>query len=109
MKLLLDEHLTPQLRALLTGHDVYTVQFINWRSVVNGALLARAAEHGFYALITNDGGIYYQQNRALLPCAVVYLGAETNAPESVLPLAPKLLRALEILPPRSFLDLSGFE
>jgi hypothetical protein len=109
MKLLLDEHITPQLRLELVGHDVYTVQYMNWRSTVNGLLLAKAAENGFYALITNDGGIYYEQNQATLPCSVVYLDAETNAPESVLPLAPKLLRALETLPPRSYLNLSDFE
>lgn len=109
MKVLLDEHLTHDLRALLQGHDVYTVHFMKWDGVSNGFLLAKAAGAGFDVLVTNDAGFKSEQNRATLPCSVVYLNAPSNAPEVVTPLAPKLLRALKVLQPRSFLDLSTFD
>lgn len=64
MKLLLDEHLTHELRGLLIGHEVYSVRYMKWDGVRNGSLLANAAAEGFDALITNDGGIAFEQNRA---------------------------------------------
>ena len=39
MKLLLDENLPHALRLELPGHDCYTVAFMGWSGVENGALL----------------------------------------------------------------------
>jgi len=57
MKVLLDENLPHELRHLITGHDVFTVTYMGWSGLRNGALLARATEAGFDALITLDSGI----------------------------------------------------
>jgi predicted nuclease of predicted toxin-antitoxin system len=101
MKLLLDENLSHRLRPLLAGHEVFTVAFMRWRGLSNGALLAKAAEAGFDALITMDAGIQYEQNLSALPCSVVILEAESNALEHLKPLVPQLLQTLGSLKPQS--------
>ena len=101
MKLLLDENLPHALRTRLPGHDVFTAQFMGWRGIKNGQLLALAAANGFDALITVDTGIRYQQNLAALPCSVVIIKSESNAIEHIEPVIPALLRALTHLPPNS--------
>jgi hypothetical protein len=42
MKVLLDENLPHELRHEVVGHDVYTVQFMGWCGLRNGAPLAQA-------------------------------------------------------------------
>lgn len=101
MKLLLDENLPHELRQELPGHDVYTVQYIGWKGLSNGVLLARAASAGFDALITLDSGVQYQQNVAALPIAVVVLSAPSNDIDDIRPLVPRLLVALNHVKPKT--------
>jgi hypothetical protein len=61
MKLLLDENLPHRLRPLLVGHEVFTVAYMQWAGIENGALLALAAANGFDALITKDNGMPYER------------------------------------------------
>ena len=72
MKLLLDENLPHRLRTLLTGHEAFTVAFMNWNGIENGRLLALAADNGFDALITKDCGIEYEHdlNRRFHPASL---------------------------------------
>jgi hypothetical protein len=42
MKILLDENLPHELRRHLSGHDVFTVQYMNWKGIKNGQLIALA-------------------------------------------------------------------
>lgn len=67
MKVLLDENLPHELRRELSGHEVFTVQYMGWSGVKNGLLLGRAAKAGFDVMVTMDSGVPYQQNLALLP------------------------------------------
>lgn len=106
MKLLLDENLPHTLRFKIVGHEVITVAYMGWSGVDNGRLLAEAAGAGFDALITNDRGIEYEQEQASLPFAVVVLLASANTLESLEPLVPNLLAALEQLPPRQLVRIS---
>jgi predicted nuclease of predicted toxin-antitoxin system len=99
MKLLLDENLPHQLRHEIPGHDCYTVAFMGWAGVDNGALLARAAGAGFDALLTKDANLQYEQNLVNLPLAVVVLRAPSNDIDDLRPLVPALLRALAALQP----------
>jgi predicted nuclease of predicted toxin-antitoxin system len=99
MKLLLDENLPHRLRALLVGHDVFTVAYMNWKGIENGDLLALAAEAGFDAVITKDSGIEYEHNLVKLPCSVVILEAASNSLRDIQPLVPSLLNALRTVPP----------
>ena len=62
LRILLDENLPTALARLLTGHQVETVRSKGWLGIANGALLDRAEQHGFDAMITADGSIR-RQNR----------------------------------------------
>jgi hypothetical protein len=50
VKILLDENLPHQLRHELPGHECFTVAFMGWAGLENGALLARAANAGLMRL-----------------------------------------------------------
>ncbi len=101
MKLLLDENLPHALRRELTGHDVFTVQYMGWSGMKNGQLLAVAADHGFDAVLTLDSGVQYQQNLHVLPLAVVILRAPSNDIDDLRRLVPNLLSLLQRLHPTS--------
>jgi hypothetical protein len=94
MKFLLDENLPHQLRHELAGHDCFTVAYMGWGGVENGALLALAASHGFHALLTKDANMEYEH----LPTAVMVIVAASNDIHDIRPLLPKLLTTLERLP-----------
>jgi putative NIF3 family GTP cyclohydrolase 1 type 2 len=100
MKLLLDENLPHQLRHELPGHDCFTVTYMGWSGIRNGALLSRAAAAGFDAFLTKDTKLPYEQNLASLTIAVVILEAPTNHIQVIRPLIPTLLALLVSLPPR---------
>lgn len=99
MRILLDESLPRPLGRLLTGHEVQTVTQMGWTNLSNGALLRQAAGV-FDALLTADQNLEFQQNLRELPIAVVVLVAATNRLESLEPLVPDLLTALEALEPK---------
>ena len=100
MRLLLDESLPRPLADLLTGHDSRTVTQMGWTSLGNGALLRQAAP-AFDALLTADQNIEFQQNLKTLPMAIVVLVADSNRLESLEPLIPEILHALETLQPKT--------
>jgi predicted nuclease of predicted toxin-antitoxin system len=94
VKVLLDENLPHRLRLLLPEHEVFTVRYLGWNQLQNGALMREASSAGFDAFITMDAGIPHQQNLVNLPVAVIVLHAETNAIEHLRPLAPLVLDLL---------------
>ncbi len=105
MKLLLDENLPHELRRELKDHEVFTVAYMDWCGIDNGALLKLAAAEGFDALVTIDRGLQYQQDSSRIPISVVILLAPTNAMESLRPLFPALQRALRPQFPDDFTSL----
>lgn len=105
MRILLDESLPRPLARLLPGHDVRTVAAMGWRGKRNGELLELAASQ-FDALLTADQNLEHQQNLARLPVAVVILVVRTNRMESLRPLVPSLLQALDSLAPRRLVRVS---
>ena len=105
MKILLDENLPHDLRHLLVGHEVFTAAYMGWRGVQNGSLLAKAAQENFYAVVSLDSGIEFQQNLVELPCAVVILEAESNRLRHLRPLVPALLAELKTLRPRTVVQV----
>jgi len=62
VRVLLDENLPHGLRALLAGHEVFTVAYLGWIGVRNGEPLAAAERERFDLLITSDQGFPHQQN-----------------------------------------------
>ena len=53
--MLLDENLPRARKAMLPGHDVRTVQEMNWAGIQNGELVLRAAAE-FDVLLAADPG-----------------------------------------------------
>jgi len=106
VKLLLDENLPHQLRAEIVDHDLFTVAYMGWSGIENGQLLAKAAQAGFDALISNDRGLEFEQNTAQLPISVVVLLAKANTIQAMRPLFPALHDAQRTLKPHTFVKLS---
>jgi hypothetical protein len=94
VKVLLDENLPHQLRLELPGHDVFTVAYMNWSGIENGALLRLAAENDFDAVLTNDRGLEHEQNLERLPVAVIVLLTDSNTIEAIRPHCNEVLSTL---------------
>jgi hypothetical protein len=62
---------------MLIGHDVYTVQWLGWGSIKNGALL-KTANGQFDLLITVDRGIKYQNNFSDIEISLITLITPSN-------------------------------
>jgi hypothetical protein len=107
MKLLLDENLPHKLRSEIVGHEVFTVAYMGWSGLENGALLAQAAAAGFNALITTDRGLEYEQHQGALPISVVILVAGSNTIEALRPLYTALDIALASLSPRTLVKVAA--
>ena len=75
MKVLLDENLPHRLRPWLARHEVFTVGYMGWNGLKNGALLAAAEAGGMEVFVTGDRNLSYQQNLASRRIAVVSLSA----------------------------------
>jgi hypothetical protein len=73
MRILFDMNTPAPLAWALRGHDVRLVRDLGWQQLHNGALLERAEEDGFEALVTCDQNIRYQQNFTGRRIAVVIL------------------------------------
>jgi len=101
MKLLLDENLPHDLRHLLTGHDVFTVAYMGWKSLENGDLLLAAGDAGFDGMLTLDSGVEYEQHLAALPVAVLIVKCKSSKIDDLRPLAPEILSALGRLRPKT--------
>ena len=54
MRILFDENMHRQFDMHLPGHEIKTVQDMEWDSIRNGRLVQLAREHGFEVLITLD-------------------------------------------------------
>jgi predicted nuclease of predicted toxin-antitoxin system len=104
MRILLDEFLPKKLGFLLESHFVRTVQQMGFSGLGNGKLLAAAAPD-FDILITGDQNMEYQQNQFEIPMSVMVLVVANNKLESFLPLIPMLLKALEDIKPKSFVQV----
>ena len=94
MKLLLDECVPERLKNYFPGHEVTTIEQANFKGLKNGNLL-RAAGGLFDVLITVDKNMEHQQNKNVLPLAILVLSAHSNRFESLLPLIPEALEILQ--------------
>ena len=105
MRILLDECLPHELADELVGHEVRTVQQEGWAGLENGELLQRAAAT-FAAFLTIDKRIQHTQQ---LPktLAVLTIRAKANRIQTLRPLVPEILRAIEGLQPGTFVQVGG--
>ena len=98
MRVILDECMPRRLALELVGHSVSTVAQAGWSGFSNGELLARI--HGtFDAFITVDKNLPVQQKNAMLSFGVIVIRTSSNALDSLRPLVPKILTALQSLQP----------
>lgn len=103
MRILLDESMPRRLALELAGHQVSTVAKCGWGGIKNGELLALASG-SFDVFVTGDQNLQYQQNLNKLPIAVVVLATRNNL-DSLRPLVPRLLALLDVLSPRTLVEL----
>lgn len=80
----------------MSGHEIASVG--QMAGIKNGELLAQAAAQ-FDVFVTADRNLSFQQNVTEARIAVIVLRAKTNRLADLLPLVPKLLRALDSVTP----------
>jgi hypothetical protein len=107
MKLLLDECVPRQLKAVFVGHECHTVTESGFMGKVNGELLSSAERSGFDVLVTVDKGLEYQQNFEKRRISVLILYARSSQLIDLLPLAEECLAALNSIKPGSIVK-AGF-
>lgn len=95
MRVLLDECLPRKLKRELQGHHVSTVPEMGWAGVKNGALLRLLQTSTIEVFVTVDGNLEYQQNLRRINLALIVLKALDNTIETLRPLAPRILAALQ--------------
>lgn len=95
MRILLDECLPRRLKRELIGHQVHTVPEMGWAGVKNGALLRLIQDAAFDVFVTIDGNLTYQQNLKGVNLAIIVLRAPDNTIESLRPLVPAILAAMQ--------------
>lgn len=106
MRVLLDESLPHDLRPLILGHEVHTVQGRGWAGTKNGALLALAAAE-FDVFVTADRNLPYQQDLRRVPLGVVILTAHPNRIQELRPLIPQLTDAIASVKPGEVIPVSA--
>lgn len=96
MKLLIDESLNVRMRHLFTEHDARTVDYMGWKGVGNGELLALARRE-FDAFITRDANMPEQQNITAEEIPIVVVRARSNRISDLAPLVPQIREALRTI------------
>jgi predicted nuclease of predicted toxin-antitoxin system len=108
VRILLDENIPIQLKPLLPGNVVKSVndKDIGWKTVKNGKLLSQM-EGSYDLLITADKNMYAQQNLSDSTLSILVL--PTNRRSVVLDLAVRILEIVAALSPREYavLDSAG--
>jgi hypothetical protein len=99
MRILLDECLPRDLRKLLPGHNVRTVQELGWTGKKNGEQIRLISIRGFDVFLTVDGSIQFQQDLASTHCGFIVLSAPSNRMEDLTPLVPEVTVALTTIKP----------
>jgi len=94
MRILLDESTPRQLKLLLEGHEVRTVQEHGWAAMENGELLTLASKE-FDVFLTPDRNLPHQQSLPDYDIAVVVLAAGPNRIATYEPIADVIRKALE--------------
>jgi hypothetical protein len=73
VRILFDQGTPVPLRNHLSTHQVTTAFELNWGSLTNGELLAKAEAANFEVLVTTDQNLRYQQNLTQRRIAVVVI------------------------------------
>jgi len=87
-----------RVRAAMRGCHVKTAPEMGWAGLKNGKLLAQATGQ-FDVFVTVDRNLSFQQDITKYQIAVAVLHARTNRLIDLLPVMPRLMRALSNLLP----------
>jgi len=91
MKLLLDENLPVKLKLSFSdNHEVITVREMGWTGKKNGELLKIMNSEKFYALVSIDKNLRFQQNTTQLDLKIFILSAPDNKILTLKPYVKKL-------------------
>jgi uncharacterized protein DUF5615 len=94
MKILLDENVHAKFKTALRLPYVFTVREMGWNGIVNGKLMELMEENGFEVLISCDKNMYFQQNIAAKPVAIVILNILFARWNFIQPLVPQVQQLL---------------
>jgi len=106
VRVLLDENIPRDFAALLSGHDVATVQGLGWAGVKNGELLRRAGAVAD-VFLTMDRNMERQHELARLSFGVVLLKAKSNRIVDLQPLVEEVLIAISGAKPGDVRQVGG--
>lgn len=106
MRVLLDECVPRRLKRELSEHEVVTVTEHGWSGIKNGRLLA-LAEAEFDVFLTVDQNLKYQQNLTTLRLSIILLVAQNNRLQTLLPLMPEVMEALDKIGAGEFIHIGG--
>ncbi len=96
LRVLLDECLPKKLKQQFAECAVSTVPEMGWAGKKNGELM-ELARIEFNVFVTADQNLRYQQNLAYTEIGVIVLVANDNRIETLTPLIPQVLLALETI------------
>jgi hypothetical protein len=99
ISILLDENIDINVRHLFPGFDVRTVDFMKWKGITNGQLLA-LAEDAFDILLTADKSIPYQQSLGSVQIAVIVVPSSLR--QTIETLKPDILKAIKAAMPGQY-------
>ena len=99
MRLLLDENMPFTLARELIGHECSHVIRLGWSGTKNGALLTRAEQAGFDALLTLDDDMESEQNMEGRKIAVLVLKPAGQGKAPMKAMGSQVLLALTTLKP----------
>jgi hypothetical protein len=104
LRVLLDENIPVQLKAVFRGHTVKSVndKDVGWKNIKNGRLLSEM-EGRFDLLITADRNIYAQQNLSGRSISILVLPANRRA--DVLALGARIVEVVDGLSVGKYLVL----
>ena len=108
MRILLDECVPKPLKREFTDLDIRTVREMGWSGTKNGALLKLMSEERFTILLTSDRNIKYEQNLQQAGIAVIVMVARTNRLPDLLPLIPKVRKALSSIAPGELIEVDNY-
>ena len=89
----MDECVPRKLKGELPGHDVRTVNEMEWSGIKNGAHLLLAAQE-FDMFLTVDQGVEFQQNLVAINLSIIVMAARTNDIDDLRPLMPRVREAV---------------
>jgi hypothetical protein len=102
-KIILDENMPRLLARLFPGYSVTTVQLERWAGIQNGELIQRI-DGNFYAFITADKNLRYQQN--LKSRRVVIVELPFNRLSEIEPLLPRIRQVIDASQPGDYLAIT---